>query len=64
MQLNRKKSFFRGMLLAGIIMSFYGLLLKSHYATDSYAVYFNSDNGALQSARYTTFVFLKTLNFF
>jgi len=47
-----------------IMLCFYGMLIQPHYATDSYSVYFDSDNGALFSARYVAFLFIKILALF
>lgn len=44
------------------LFTFYSLLLHLHYATDSYSVYFDVNNGALQSARYITWLFLSLLD--
>lgn len=62
-QLSQRKTYVRRTIIFLLIYAFYGTLIKPHYATDTYAVFFNSDNGALQSARYVTYCFLRILDF-
>ena len=45
-----------------ILLFCFGNLLIPHYASDSYYVYFDSNNGALQSARIVTYLFLAILD--